>query len=660
MRTTLSRSLVLALAFLALIGSVIHSHAQDVVLVGMTNTLWKYYQSTNEPLPISNINWKATNYNDSTWTSGPGVFGFEDSTAMPPGAAIRTPLNLTQPNATAQTLSYYFRTAFNWSGATLGAELTFTNIIDDGAVVYLNGTELYRYRITGTPTYSTLAAGGTEGIFEYNFITNSSLLRPGNNVLAVEVHQSSTNSSDIVFGLGLRGRAAIAPTITAQPQGDNATVGDRVEFIVTANGTGLAYQWFKDNVAIAGQRASNYVIAAAQASSAGTYHVVVSNIVGSVRSSNAVLTVTADVFPPEIVNAWINQTDPTRVFVTLNETPLRIPPADYASHSAINVANYRIQCASGNSFTNIEIRAALASGPNLRLDTTNAIFSITNEYYLTVEGLMDSKTNIMGKVQWPISFVWTTNLVDFHNSWKYNYAFQSSPPTNWIQSGYQEDGTWAEGSAPLFFTSDLETNCFGIFGQGFGNGTELTIGYPTYVFRTKFIVPTNVPNSGLLAFNYILDDGAIFYRNGKEILRVNLPEGPVTYDTLAPAQLEASQCRSNSFAFTDLRGTNTLAVEVHQSTETTGMDIAFGLEVLGYFTNTPAFPPVLNFQKTNSPNRLILSWQGTGYRLLSSTNASTNGPWSAVTGVITTGGVTNRYTNSSITGPKQFYRLQRP
>src|SRR5438445_9402396 len=89
-----------------------------------------------------------------------------------------------------------------------GFQLVATNYLDDGAVYYLNGIEVGRLRITANPVvYSTLATNQpAEGKAEVlTFSTNS--LVAGDNVMAVEVHQTSCcgagTSSDDVFGMSL-------------------------------------------------------------------------------------------------------------------------------------------------------------------------------------------------------------------------------------------------------------------------------------------------------------------------------------------------------------------------------------------------------------------------------------------------------------------------
>jgi hypothetical protein len=80
---------------------------------------------------------------------------------------------------------------------------------DDGAVVYLNGREVFRDNMpSGTIDYRTKASynvgGAAESAF-YRATVARSNLTAGANILAVEIHQSSSNSSDIGFDLALKG-----------------------------------------------------------------------------------------------------------------------------------------------------------------------------------------------------------------------------------------------------------------------------------------------------------------------------------------------------------------------------------------------------------------------------------------------------------------------
>jgi sugar lactone lactonase YvrE len=85
------------------------------------------------------------------------------------------------------------------------------------------------------------------------------------------------------------------PMITAQPQSQTADGGSTVSFQVTALGSlPLSYQWRKDGINLAGANGATYSIVRAQTSDAGSYTVVVANLLGTVTSTVARLTVIPD------------------------------------------------------------------------------------------------------------------------------------------------------------------------------------------------------------------------------------------------------------------------------------------------------------------------------------------------------------------------------
>ncbi|MCU0858797.1 MAG: hypothetical protein MUC65_10400, partial [Pontiellaceae bacterium] len=87
--------------------------------------------------------------------------------------------------------------------------LTLNLLRDDGAVVYLNGTEVLRDNMpSGTISYLTLASstvGNEDESTFFSFPVSSSAMVNGTNLLAVEIHQRSTNSTDLAMDLQLIG-----------------------------------------------------------------------------------------------------------------------------------------------------------------------------------------------------------------------------------------------------------------------------------------------------------------------------------------------------------------------------------------------------------------------------------------------------------------------
>jgi hypothetical protein len=92
-------------------------------------------------------------------------------------------------------------------------------------------------------------------------------------------------------GSGGTGGTPTAPVVTAQPASQTLLTGGSTTLSVAASGTGLSYQWLLNSQSIQGATTSSYTIANATPASAGTYAVRVTNSVGSVTSSNAVITV---------------------------------------------------------------------------------------------------------------------------------------------------------------------------------------------------------------------------------------------------------------------------------------------------------------------------------------------------------------------------------
>lgn len=151
--------------------------------------VWKYDQTS----VLDGVNWTTPGYNDSTWPSGPALLYVED-------AAV--PQRNTQ--LTIGRLTYYFRTTFTLTNVT-DVALSLSHYVDDGAIVYLNGTEIYRIAVPAGPAaYATLSDRTVgDAAVEGPFPVPSSSLVAGTNVVAVEVHQINATSTDIVWGMGL-------------------------------------------------------------------------------------------------------------------------------------------------------------------------------------------------------------------------------------------------------------------------------------------------------------------------------------------------------------------------------------------------------------------------------------------------------------------------
>lgn len=172
-----------------------------------TTSTWKYDQNaTNRDLGTA---WRQPNYDDSTWSEGPGLFGKEL------GDSFATPWS------TGGRATYYLRKDFQFESGFTSATLDMDAYLDDGLVIYLNGQEIARYNMpTGTINYDTTASSSNEWDDEFRRIASkvdiSGILQTGRNVFAVEVHNVTAGNSDIAFGADIRitNTPAPAPSLT--------------------------------------------------------------------------------------------------------------------------------------------------------------------------------------------------------------------------------------------------------------------------------------------------------------------------------------------------------------------------------------------------------------------------------------------------------------
>jgi hypothetical protein len=113
------------------------------------------------------------------------------------------------------------------------------------------------------------------------------------------------------------------PTITAQPVNTKVTLGNTATLSVTATGSNLVYQWFKNSAALPNATAAQLVIANAQVSDSASYSVVVSNSSGSTSSAPATLLVVSAMSPASFAPATgtTGQCTDAPISVTFDQAP---------------------------------------------------------------------------------------------------------------------------------------------------------------------------------------------------------------------------------------------------------------------------------------------------------------------------------------------------
>jgi hypothetical protein len=153
---------------------------------------WRYFSNGGSP----GGGWFGTSFSDAAWTRAPGELGYGDgdeSTVIPGGS----------PGA--QFITSYYRRTFQIPEPSLIAQAAIRLRRDDGAIVYLNGTELFRNNVpAGTVTAATPALTDIDGAGETAWLVHRfdpARLLAGTNTLAVEIHQSSAASDDVSFDM---------------------------------------------------------------------------------------------------------------------------------------------------------------------------------------------------------------------------------------------------------------------------------------------------------------------------------------------------------------------------------------------------------------------------------------------------------------------------
>ena len=175
--------------------------------------------------------WRAINFDDADWKQGAGHFGYGEGDETTTFEELRT-------NG-ARIRTFYLRQKFHVDDASSIRDLTLRLLRDDGAAVYLNGTEIRRDNLAANASHTTLASSANIEDELIDSVVDPSLLIDGENVLAVEVHQASDVSGDVSFELEM-----VANTIPVRQS--SQFIAKRSTWRYLDNGTNQRTAW-RDN-----------------------------------------------------------------------------------------------------------------------------------------------------------------------------------------------------------------------------------------------------------------------------------------------------------------------------------------------------------------------------------------------------------------------------
>lgn len=151
---------------------------------------WRHLATGVAPGP----GWRANGFDDADWGRGAGLLGNRTGVIPEP---LKTTLKLGQ-------ITYYFRVPFVVESIQGICGIQVRAIVDDGAVLYLNGEEIWRIRMPdGEVGPETLGLNSGDPPVDGPISFPVAALKVGTNWLAMEVHQWNRDSSDVVGGAEL-------------------------------------------------------------------------------------------------------------------------------------------------------------------------------------------------------------------------------------------------------------------------------------------------------------------------------------------------------------------------------------------------------------------------------------------------------------------------
>jgi PKD repeat protein len=172
--------------------SVVAAATDHTVIDNGSSWRWKYDAAA---LPAG---WNTAAFDASGWNSGNGVLGFGAPTVVTNIDTFASP--------SSRPIAAYYTKQFQVDDASKVLKMTINSVADDGAVFYVNGTEVARQNMpTGTVTPGTYAVASRR----YT-VANAdpvvvdvplNLLNTGTNVVSVETHMNYRSTPDSTFDL---------------------------------------------------------------------------------------------------------------------------------------------------------------------------------------------------------------------------------------------------------------------------------------------------------------------------------------------------------------------------------------------------------------------------------------------------------------------------
>ncbi|YCM44659.1 lamin tail domain-containing protein [Verrucomicrobiaceae bacterium 227] len=502
---------------------------------------------TNNPQPFyfggdqANESWQGRLDDPAIWeaalpaTSIAGLANgsFTPLTAPTEGGA--GPGNLETKLSDATDTSY-FRQSFTFSGNPARTNLTLQLLVDDGAVVSLNGVEVHRENMpTGVISHTSFAASDIDqAVLTSGIPISSNALVQGRNVLAISLHQSSAASEDALFDATL--------SATELPP-DPTAFETNLVLSEISSASDPQFRLELANLGSSPLDLAGYVIAS---------------------SGGASYTFTTGTIAP---GEQLSVNAGTLGFTTFDGDRLSVLRPGQTELADSRVVTNRLR---GLDSTG---RWSYPTSPSF--GSANS-FEITSD--IVINEVMYNPSPIRSEPTPPVT------LLDWDANWRYNEAGEDLG-NDWELSPHPVGGNWFGSAGPIGF----ETSAPPI---PFNTNIQRPNGNAVY-FETEFTLTSlQLAEIDLVQMSHQIDDGAIFYLNGVEIERYKMNGEPTTFSTLANSGGEATLISGIEIPAKLFQvGSNRLSVEVHQNSAGSS-DIVFGLKL-------ESLQPFVPFEKSD-------------------------------------------------------------
>ncbi|MBS5588910.1 MAG: FIVAR domain-containing protein [[Clostridium] spiroforme] len=192
---------------------VMPAHADTIKQDESTNlinasTTWKYLDNNVDPgTSEDRYAWTKEGYQVDSWKSAAGKFGAKNGALGSLGGEYTPTVLLNQyiEGTSNDIPTFFFRTTVNLNSLDDLNSLTGNLYYDDATIIYINGIEVASFDKPSGGYDTNMSYGGSndsnprEGQINLTADQLKDVLKVGENVIAVELHQGRANSSDVYF-----------------------------------------------------------------------------------------------------------------------------------------------------------------------------------------------------------------------------------------------------------------------------------------------------------------------------------------------------------------------------------------------------------------------------------------------------------------------------